>query len=74
MTAGIGKKARNYYNLQSVFCKGERVWSDLKKRKQKRTNPFQIKRSEPSASPVVMIDMPVFASFIEPEWNTIVRS
>lgn len=36
--------------------------------------PFQIKRSKLSTGPVVMIDMPVFASFIEWEWNTIVRS
>lgn len=46
-----------------------RVRLDLSKK-----NPFQIKRSKLSASPVVMIDMPVFASFIEREWNTIVRS
>lgn len=46
-----------------------RVCLDLSK-----INPFQIKRSKLSASPVVMIDMPVFASFIEREWNTIVRS
>lgn len=63
----LGKK-RTYYNLQGVLCQAEYVWICLKK------NPFQIKRSKLSASPVVMIDMPVFASFIEREWNTIVRS
>lgn len=62
-----------------MFYKAEYVWSDLKKRKEK--NPLRMiiikgkkKRNKPSASPVVMMDMPVFASFIEPEWNTIVRS
>ena len=38
-------------------------------------SPFQIKKGgKLSASPAVMIDMPVLDSFIEWEWNTIVRS
>lgn len=61
------KKERNYYNLQGVFCKAEYALINFQ-------NLFQIQRSKLSASPLVMIDMPVFASFIEREWNTIVRS
>lgn len=61
------KKDRNYYNLQDVFCKAEYVLINFQ-------NPLQIRRSKLSASPLVMMDMPVFASFIEWEWNTIVRS
>ncbi len=49
------------------MCKEEYDWIDFQ-------NSFQIKRSKLSASPVVMIDMPVLDSFIEWEWNTIVRS
>lgn len=62
-----------------MFYKAEYVWSVLKKKKRKKPSPNdnnkrKKKRNKPSASPVVMMDMPVFASFIEPEWNTIVRS
>lgn len=58
---------RNDHNLQGGLCKAEYGWIDFQ-------NSFQIKRGKLSASPVVMIDMIVLDSFIEWEYNTIVRS
>lgn len=55
LCTGNLKTERNYHNLQGGLCKAEYVWIDFQ-------NSFQIKRGKLSASPVIMIDMPVLDS------------